>query len=150
MTEIKILGTKEVKALNKIAEAQWGSIFPKEFSYVRSDKNKIYMISRDADKLDLKKLRIQSMGLYVAEEKNGQLRVSIEGSFIIGPNAKKNVIELSEDDMRSWLRGEDLPYEGKEEGFVLIKHNRDFFGSGKVFEGKILNFVPKARRLMVE
>jgi len=32
-------------------------------------------------------------------------------------------------------------------GFVIIKHNKDFFGSGKFKDGRLLNFLPKIRRL---
>jgi NOL1/NOP2/fmu family ribosome biogenesis protein len=32
------------------------------------------------------------------------------------------------------------------DGFVILKHENDFLGTGKYKNEKILNFVPKARR----
>lgn len=87
--------------------------------------------------------------MYIGEFKKGELRLSIEGSQLIGPHAKKNVVELDRNELRQWLRGEDLIKEVKEEGYVIMKSNNDFVGCGRVKEGKILNFVPKARRLLV-
>ncbi|MBI4140217.1 hypothetical protein HY485_00100, partial [Candidatus Woesearchaeota archaeon] len=100
------------------------------------------------DQIDFSKLRINSIGLYFAEFRNNELRLSIEGSQIIGPKATKNVVELNNDELKQWLRGEDLEKECDENGFVIIKHGNDYLGCGKIKEGKVLNFVPKARRLM--
>ena len=54
--------------------------------------------------------------------------------------------------MHQWLKGEDIPWTGTEKGFVLLRCGTDFLGSGKykVDEGMILNFVPKARRILTD
>jgi NOL1/NOP2/fmu family ribosome biogenesis protein len=44
--------------------------------------------------------------------------------------------------------GQDIDVDGSYEGFVILKHGNDYVGSGKFKEGIILNFVPKARRLL--
>ena len=46
------------------------------------------------------------------------------------------------------MKGIDISYNGKS-GFVLIKYENDFIGCGKITKDKILNFVPKERRLKV-
>ena len=83
--------------------------------------------------------------MYLGELRNGELRLSIEGSQIIGKGSDKNIADI--EDTRAWLRGEDLELVGDYSGFVIIRHNKDFLGCGRYKEGKILNFVPKARRL---
>ncbi len=111
-------------------------------------KGKIYMISRGLGDINWTKLTIDRVGLYIARLKDKTIRLTIEGSQIIGPLAKKNIIEIDNKQLKSWFLGEDLDISdnGKESGFVILKNNDDFVGCGKVTSEKILNFVPKARR----
>jgi len=106
-------------------------------------------VNKDIANIDLNKIRINSVGLYIAEFSNNEIRLSIEGSQLIGPNSKKNIIELNEKEAREWLKGKDLERETEIEGFAIIKHNNDYLGSGKSTKQRILNFIPKTRRLNV-
>lgn len=160
MQNLKILNAREKKHILELMKQQYKADFKKKASelvVLQSSKNKIYLLSRDFAKVDDKKLRIDSAGLYFGEiMKNDELRLSIEGSQLIGPMAKKNVVELSDDETSSWLRGEDIEKELKTEGFVILKNKNketgkyDFLGSGKykTEEKKILNYVPKTRRVL--
>ena len=141
--------SRELKHFFKMIEEQYGKV-PELFdtlAFIRG-KERIYAINRDIEKIDLKQIRVNSMGLYIAEVKNDQLRLSIEGSQLIGPTATKNVCELTKDKLRQWFMGQDIDVDGQYEGFVILKHGNDYVGSGKFKEGLILNFVPKARRLL--
>ena len=141
--------SRELKHFFKQIENQYGTV-PEEFkklAFVRG-KEKVYLITRDLDKLDLGAIRINSIGLYIAEIKKGQLRLSIEGAQLIGPTATKNVCELTTAQLKQWFTGNDLEVDKEYEGFVILKHGNDYVGSGKYKEGRILNFVPKARRLL--
>ena len=51
--------------------------------------------------------------------------------------------------MHTWLKGTDMNIESELNGYVLIRNNGDFLGCGKLKNGKLLNYVPKARRLVV-
>ncbi len=143
------MGSRELKHFFKQIEDLYGKV-PELFEKVAfvQGKEKIYVITRDVEKIDMKKIRINSLGLYIAELKNGQLRLSIEGAQIIGPTATKNVCELNREQLKQWFQGQDLTVEGTYEGFVILKYENDYVGSGKYREGTILNFVPKARRLL--
>ena len=81
--------------------------------------------------------------------KDNKIRLSIEGSQLIGPKAKKNIVELNDKEAKEWLKGIDLDKKTNNNGFVLIKHKNDFIGCGKQMKDKILNYVPKIRRLNV-
>jgi NOL1/NOP2/fmu family ribosome biogenesis protein len=143
------MASRELKAFFKLIEKQYGKV-PELFenlAFIRG-KEKIFAITRDIAAVDLKELRINSIGLYIAEVKNDQLRLSIEGAQLIGPSATKNVLELSTEQLKQWFQGQDIKAEGNYEGFVILKHGNDYIGSGKYKEGYILNFVPKARRLL--
>lgn len=91
------------------------------------------------------KVREQSSGVYFGRIEKDGLRLSIEGSFLVGRVAKKGVLEVDEDEAIRWLKGEDL--ERNFEGYCILKWGEYFLGCGKG-NGKIIkNFVPKERRL---
>ena len=143
------MGSRELKEFFKLIEKQYGktpALFEK-LAFIRG-KERIFAISRDVELIDMKNLRVNSLGLYIAEVKNGQLRLSIEGAQLIGPDATKNVYELSEEQLKEWFKGNDIKIEGVYDGFVILKNGTDYVGSGKYKEGLIMNFVPKARRLL--
>jgi len=143
---LKPMVSKEVKELKKKILEQWGCSPELDYQLFISSKQKIYLINRDITRIDLSRLKINSVGLYFAELK-GELRLSIEGSQLIGPEATKNIVEISEQQMKDWFLGKDLEdIEGDYSGFVILKHKNDFLGTGKFKDSTILNFVPKARR----
>ena len=147
---LKAITSKDKKQVLQMIKNQWGADFREELAFFRSEKQKIYVVHKDIAKIDISDARINTVGLYFAEHKNGELRLSIEGSQLIGPIAEKNVVELSGEETIAWLRGDDLSKEGNWSGFVIIRHNCDFMGCGKCTADKrILNFVPKARRLIL-
>ena len=144
MQNLKILNRKETKEILGAMREQWGFDGELDYAFLKTEKGRIYIANRELFDIDLSKLKVNSIGMYFGEMKNG-LRLSIEGSQLIGPKAKKNIAELDEKEAKEWLSGIDI---GKEapEGFVILKHGKDFLGTGRSKEGKILNFVPKTRR----
>lgn len=148
----KVLNSREVKEIMGIIKQQWGadlSDVSDSCGFLEGKDGDIFLISRDVEKLDLQQLRINSLGLYFGQLRNNELRLSIEGSQIVGKTATKNVAELDDREFKLWLRGEDVEKESSNcSGYVIIKHNDDFVGCGKCKEEKVLNFVPKARRIV--
>ena len=144
-----IMASREVKVFFKLIEKQYGAVPDgfKAFAFLKG-KDKIHVVTKDVDKIDFTKLRINSMGLYIAEVKKEQIRLSIEGSQLIGPSAKKNVCTLTREQLKLWFTGNDVPVKEEYDGFVILKHGNDYVGSGKYKEGMIHNYVPKALRLI--
>jgi len=149
MQNIRILNKKEVKQILNLIEKQFDAKLSIDYVFLKTEKEKIYLINKDISKLDLSKLRINSIGSYFGELKVNELRLSIEGSQLIGPKSKKNVLELNDGEMREWMQGNDLEKEGNFPGFFIIKHKDDFLGCGKWRNGKVLNYIGKARRIKV-
>lgn len=149
----KVLNSKEVRSILAIIRQQWGSDLSELSAgcgFLEGKDGDIFLISRDVEKLDLENLHIDSLGLYFGQLRNDGLRLSIEGSQIVGKAATRNIVELADSEFRQWLGGNDLEKDyGGCNGYVLVKYNSDFIGCGKLKEGKILNFVPKARRIRV-
>jgi len=151
MQNLKILNAKEIKEVKGKILEQWGVDFTTEFGFLMSSRNRIYLVSKDISKIDYEKLRLQVVGLYFGEiMENGELRLSIEGSQLIGKEAKKNVIEISDENVKKWLFGNDLGVETECRGFIILKNKNDFLGTGKVKGKEILNFIPKIRRIHSE
>ncbi len=169
MKNLAILNSKEIKKINNLIKDQFGVLF--DFSYytvLLSPKKKIYIVNKDVFDLDLKKIRVNSMGLYFANVKNNEIRLSIEGSQLVGPIANESIIELTDEEMEQWIQGIDLdtsehfphpyiPPDKKEHmsifgqnQFVIVKYNNDYIGCGKIIKDKVLNFVPKTRRIIIK
>lgn len=144
----KVLNTREVKKILDWLKKHYGI---KELKidkvFLRSAKDKIYLISRKVSELETKNLRINLVGMYFAKEEKKGIRLSIEGSQIIGPKATKNVVELNKKQVDDWTKGQDINCDADAEGFIIIKNDKDFYGVGNYKEGKILNYVPKERRI---
>ena len=146
-----------MKEFDRLIEEQWNSGFRlRDYGVMFNEKKrKLYIVSKDVEMIVgfEGELRIDSVGLYFGElMKEGLLRLSIEGSQLVGRDAKKNVVDFDEEQIRKWINGQDVEVEGvSSREFVLIRHRGDFYGCGKVVEreGKVvvLNFVPKARRI---
>ncbi len=146
----KALNTKEVKQLMQLIKNNWGAELKLDYVFLRSDKDKLHIMNKDIKNIDISRLKVNSMGLYIGEFKNNQLRLTIEGSQLIGPLSTKNVVDISKDQLKEWLKGNEIESKNGN-GFVIVRHENDYFGCGKAKEGKILNYVPKARRLdMIE
>ncbi len=149
---LKILNSREKKDINKRLIEQWGCELDKEMVFLMSNKNKLYIADQDIAKIDTEDMRVDNLGLYVATVDEKGVRLSIEGTQILGPKARKNIVDVDEAAMREWFRGNDLEKEQIESkdasGFVILKHKEDFIGCGKITEKGILNFVPKTRRIL--
>jgi len=147
MQKLKILNKKEAKKILSMLEKQWGFKEKPDYAFLETEKGKIYIANKEIFNLDLSKIKINSVGMYFAEARAG-IRLSIEGSQIVGKKATKNVVELNDKEAKQWLMGIDIDKKADAEDFVILKHGDDFLGSGKATkEGKILNFVPKVRRI---
>ena len=148
MQKLKILNKKEIKKIIELIKKQWNADVNLDYAFLMNEKGKIFVVNKDIAKIELSKVRVNSVGMYFGMLNGNELRLTIEGSQLTGPKAKKNVLELNEKEAKEWLRGEDLVKDAKQ-GFLIIKRKDDFLGTGKSTGEKVLNFVSKARRVIV-
>ncbi|MAG45453.1 MAG: hypothetical protein CMH63_01625 [Nanoarchaeota archaeon] len=139
------LKNKDKKLLLKNLKEQFNFNSKLPYSFFINSNKKIFILNPNIN-IDFSKIRVNSLGLYFTNIQN-ELRLSIEGSQLIGPHSNKNILELSEIKLKSWIQGKDITTKENFNGFVLIKHGQDFYGSGKFKDGKILNYIPKERRI---
>ncbi|MDD5178087.1 MAG: hypothetical protein PHT54_02295 [Candidatus Nanoarchaeia archaeon] len=135
--------------INQIKEQYGINELNLDYVFMKDQKDKVYIISNKLKEINQKDFNISSYGLYFARD-IGEIRLSVEGSQIIGEYAKKNIIELDESLLKKWMQGLDITMDSDQEGFVLIKHKNNFYGCGKYKNGIILNYVPKERRVKFE
>ncbi|MBL7147440.1 MAG: hypothetical protein ISS82_01290 [Nanoarchaeota archaeon] len=144
--QYKILTKKETKQLiNKIKQQY--SIKNLELDYIfLKNKERILVVSDKFSKVELDNLNINAIGMYFANVTN-KIRLTIEGSQIIGHLANNNVLEINEEQLKDYFAGTDLNTDKTCKDFVILKYKDMFLGTGKYKEGKIINFFPKERRV---
>jgi len=141
------LNNKQKKEFEKEIEDSWGAKIDFE-AVMMTGSSKYWLLTKEVGNVNKDKMRIESMGNYFARrDKNNQIRLSIEGSQVIGPISKKNVAEISDKDLHLWLRGQNIDIKTGFNGYVILKHGKDYVGCGKAYEKGVLNHVPKERRI---
>lgn len=147
MENLHILNSKEKKNILKHLKDQFGCDLDEDYVFFINPKNRIFVLSGDFSKIDSGSLRINSLGLYFGELYNEELRLSLDGAQLIGRYAKRNIIEVDDEQAGRWMKGEDFEIDSELNGFVIVKNNSDFLGCGKVSGRKLYNYVPKERRI---
>ncbi len=143
----KFLNAKEKKEFLAECEGQFGCSPSRDLVYFQTNQEDVFIITRDIERVDTGKLRVNSMGLYIAEWHNG-VRLGIEGSELLGSCATKSVVELNDQEVIAWVKGEDVYRDDVKRGIMIIKHGEDFLGCARATEGRLINHFPKARRIM--
>lgn len=153
MQQLAILNTRDVKRIKERLRQQFGYAPEEEYAYLQSEKDKIFIINREVAKIDLKKIIIDKMGLYFAELRNGEVRLSKEGAQLLGREAAEknqklmNVVHLTTEEVKLYFQGVDLAKDlGSESKLMLIEYQGDIIGCSRYKEGKVLNFLPKIHR----
>ncbi len=148
MQNLHILNSKEVKQFRERIIKQFGAFFSGEYAFLRSNKDKIYMVSRDLGRVALENLIIERVGLYVAEVNPTEVRSSKEGAQLLGKEkGLKNVITLTKEELKAYFYGVDVRKDlGTESKMILLQYKKDIIGCAKYKEGKILNYLPKIHR----
>ncbi len=147
--KLHILNSREVRVIVEKLEEQYGCTLKLDYVFLKNQDDRIFIIGRDVELIDYDELRINTLGLYFGEiSKNGEVRLTIEGSQMIGMHAQKNVVELPVEHVRAYFQGKEieLSLDIKGQPFVLLKYRTDFFGAAKYKDGTILNYLPKVHR----
>lgn len=144
----KILDKAEKKRIFEELKARFGFEGKLDYGFLKLH-SKVKVLSKDFKDVSLEGLTIENLGLLFGEWLEGRLKLSVEGSQIVGPHATRNVLELDGEQLREWMTGGVLKPEepGLEEGFVILKHGQDFVGCGKLSKGRIWSSIPPHRRI---
>ncbi|MFH1971974.1 MAG: hypothetical protein ABIJ18_00680 [archaeon] len=141
MQNLKALNSRELKEFYKELKDTYGFLGKFDSIVLISSNDKYYLLSRDYAELDVSKLRINNKGMYFGKKEKDGLRLSIEGSQLVGGG-----IELDEEGMKKWVEGSDVKFE-KETGYVIVRYKKDVLGCGRIVNNFLRNMVPKERRI---
>lgn len=144
----KILNKAEKKKI--FEELRVRFCFDGKLDYVFVElRKKIKILSKDFKDIDLQDLQIENLGLLFAERLEDGLKLSIEGSQLVGPYATTNILELDTEQLKQWMTGGVLRIKENtklEEGFVILRHCQDYVGCGKLSNGRLWSSIPLHRR----
>jgi len=132
----------EKKKILKLLRERFG-IKKFDYSILKSGKHVLRICSKEIKDFDLAGLRIMALGLEFATLKNF-FRIKFDAASLL--KARKNVVELSEDEFLKWLRGKVFEKD-LEDGIYLLEFKKKIVGCTLIQNKKVLNFVPKYRRL---
>lgn len=112
------------------------------------------MLSKDEIAKLSKEVRIEVIGLYMFNNFDGDMRLSVDAIHLLKDQITKNILELNEKQAKEWMQGQDIALmnEDKEKlkneptGFKVIKYKDDFLGCAKLTHDRIVNYLPKNRR----
>ncbi len=111
---MKSMPKKESKRIVKKLQEHYGFKDKLDYVFYKKDDS-VYISSKE-----LKNIEGQKGLLFM----KGDV-LTIEGSQIIGPGAKKNVLEISSEDKKKWLKGLNL---NKIKDVVILKSEEDYLG----------------------
>jgi len=149
---LTILASKERKKIEKIIKKNYEVDFDlSNYSVLIGPEDKIWIASREILNADIEKLDVNSIGMNLGKlKKNEKIRLTIEGSQLIGKEAKKNFVELNEDETKKFMSGSSLqiaPSNCDMHNFVIIKSGKNILGSSLLTEKGIKNLLPISRRV---
>jgi len=91
-------------------------------------------------------LRIESAGVYIAKQQEDGIRLTIDGISLFRNQITKNILELTNEQAQEWFKGQDLLIQ-IDKSFKILKYKDELIGCGKSTGERIVNFMPKERRI---
>lgn len=158
---IQILDSTKKKEF--LSEVEYLGDIKTNYLFVKTGKETVRAFSGSLHMDDILKIwrnvHIEGIGLYVGKQfvdKHGrkETRLSLDALHLFKDQIKKNIVELNEEQVESWFRGNNIQLNDEQRKkynfveFCAVKYGADFIGTGKLTEqGIVLSFLPKERRV---
>ncbi|MCS7123480.1 MAG: NIP7 N-terminal domain-related protein [Candidatus Aenigmarchaeota archaeon] len=134
--------------VDEIIEKKYG-LGLKNTEIIKIKNEKVRIINKAASQLMSKiNFRIKFFGLYLGKiKRNRKFVFSLFASTLFGKYIRKNIVEINEDELKSWILGKDIEKQinNSFEDFVVIKFKDYYLGSGYYKDGRIKNFFPTSK-----
>jgi NOL1/NOP2/fmu family ribosome biogenesis protein len=147
---VMILNDNHKKEIEKSLENQFGIRKIKD-TLIKRGKDKIYLYQGSLTEKEIIELTltfpVEGVGVYIGRFEKHDFKLSIEGTQLLKNQITKNIFEIDDKQLESWMLGQELNINSGKKGLLVMKHGEDFLGCGKASEEKIGNFIPKSRRL---
>ncbi len=152
---IHFLSNQETQEILSKLNAQFG-IQKIPGKLIKIGKERIFLFQGEFSEEQIKNLEkitfIERIGIYIGAIflPTNEIRLSIEATQILKDQITKNISEIEDKQLDSWMHGQELNIQTELKGIIIIKHKEDYLGCGKASENKIGNFIPKSRRLKIK
>jgi hypothetical protein len=147
---IEFLKSSEKKEIMKDLEEIYG-ITELPYLLIKTGKDRIRAFSGNLSKQEIMELgsflNVELIGQYIIRKENSP-RLSLDATniFEIKNQITKSIIHLNKEEYEQWIRGRDIPTE-KENNIYVIEYDGIYLGSGVANNKKLINHMPKSRRL---
>ena len=151
-----IYKTQKKEILEKL---EWYGITELPYLMSISGKEKVRGYSGSFSDHELRELDkdigVELLGLYLFHIYNDEIRLSFDGMLMLKDQITKNIIEVNEKQAKEFFQGQDIALEKEDKekwkneptGFKVIKFKDEFIGTGKLTNDRIVNYLPKERRI---
>lgn len=159
MPKLTFLYSNEKKKL--IEKLGYYGITELPYLLVESGKEKIRGYSGNLSIEEIQELNneigLELIGMYLFNEYDENVRLSFDAVQALKHQITKNILQLDEKQAEEFMKGRDILLSKEEiqkfesasetKGFKVIKNKGNILGIGKLVEGRIVNYMPKERRL---
>ncbi|MFA5020075.1 MAG: hypothetical protein WC533_03165 [Candidatus Pacearchaeota archaeon] len=144
--------TKKKKLISEIEEQYGIDNIPFLIIETGKDKYRIYSgeLSKDEIKELSKSVRIEFIGSKICKKDNVNVRLNFDmlNLPLIKEQINKNIVEINEEQIKPWLKGENVEKNvNLSSSYLVVKNKGDFLGMGQNGKTFIKNYVPKERRV---
>ena len=146
---MKILSSSEKKKIiNKLNEQFGISDIPFRMLQFGKEKIRVFSGNLPSEKIMAieKNLRVENAGLYIVRIVKDGIRLTIDGTHFFKNNITKGILRIEDTQTEIWMKGEDLDI-NTDKRYAILKNNNDFLGCGKSTGEKIINTIPRERRV---
>lgn len=119
-------------------------------NYVLIDRGDIWITNKEALKIK-ENIKFNRIGIRLIRVFKNGYKLTTAGAQIIGHLAKKNVVNLKDENLAMlFISGSDIIYkdENLEKGQVIVKYNKDILGVAIYIGEKLKNQIPRSKRIV--
>ena len=161
VSKYRVLRNNEIDLIQAVLVEQFGYIEKLVKNYKLYQKeNQIYFCPKEIRSID-EKVYLERRGFEVGEflhKRNGatEFKINHLGITLLGKDFTKNVLELSEEEVQKYLKGENIELDSclrrndnlwggvfPQDGLVVLKYRNVIFGKGLLKANSIKNQIPR-------
>ena len=147
---IKFIEKSEKREIISKLEEQYG-ISELPYLLIMIGKEKIRAYSGSLSKVEImqlgKSVNIELIGIYLMKIEKDGIRLSHDATSLLKDRITKNILDINDEQAKEWLKGDDIFTDNKNFGYFVLRNKGNLIGCGKLSQGRIVNFVPKERRI---